>query len=226
MFPIVHRPMGGQRGATPMRHLAIRCSACPEEGLLNAHTRALPDDVAAKKFTNAGWLVAAPNKRLCPNCHEAWRARHRAPAGKEQMSVSASPIVSQKVSAAPVENEDQRIRRALPEIYVELEASYDRDAKAYRDGASDALIAEKLNVPPALVRERREKDFGPLVDPPAKRARQIGDALRALRLRNVEALRKLREYKSHYDAAFEEVETTGREIDRHIAQLVAVFDNN
>ena len=52
--------------------------------------------------------------------------------------------------------------KALPELYMALGDYYDADKKAYKPGWSDDKIASQLKLAPEFVRDRREKDFGPL----------------------------------------------------------------
>ena len=72
---------------------------------------------------------------------------------------------------------DDAARRALPTLYIALEDKYSREAKAYRGDATDATIAAELGLPAQIVAERRERDFGPLVENEAtKRRREAGEA--------------------------------------------------
>jgi hypothetical protein len=159
-FAVVNRRVSD--GGAPRPVQAIKCSACRDEDFISAHNGRAAAATIAAKFRKAGWRVGDVGEHLCPDC----AARRRGGLPKEGAKMAAvKPI-----------NEDA-IKAALPELYLELGASYDRAAKAYKGGASDLAIAAKLGLPPAIVAERRERDFGPLVESEtARQRREAGEA--------------------------------------------------
>ncbi len=88
-------------------------------------------------------------------------------------------------SAAPVAPPPEREKspdasKAFVDLLLTLDDAYDRAAKAYRAGQTDAAIAEKLGLSEQFVAATREKNFGPLAaQDSAREQRKAIEALRA-----------------------------------------------
>jgi hypothetical protein len=156
-FPLVNRVT--ERGLPPRPVHAIVCSQCPEEDFVSALNSRLPPHTVAARFQRAGWVVRDHGKHLCPACAKARRA-----------AFHSEGVMTTKATVKPAI--DDAVKRALPDLYIELGVNYDRDARAYKGGATDATIAGKLGLPEAVVAERRERDFGPLVESEAARRKR------------------------------------------------------
>ena len=162
-FNVVNRRPSPEAPPRPMQ--AIKCSACREEDFISAHNGRAPASTIAAKFRKAGWFVGDVGKHLCPGC-----------AGKRRGALHSGGSAMLKTTMTPAL--DDTARRALPILYVALEDKYDRETKAYRDGATDASIAAELHLPVAIVAERRTTDFGPLVESEAARRKRETEAAR------------------------------------------------
>ncbi|MGA2491870.1 MAG: hypothetical protein ABSF67_02840 [Roseiarcus sp.] len=160
-FPLVNRVT--ERGLPPRPVHAIACSQCPEEDFVSALNCRLPPHTVAARFQRAGWVVRDHGKHLCPACAKTRRAEVRQ-GGSAMLKATTTPAL------------DDVARRAIPELYMELATTYDREAKAYRDGVTDASLAAKFSLPTAIVAERRERDFGPLVESEAARRKREAEA--------------------------------------------------
>jgi len=148
-FPVVSHRL--EPGHAPRPVQMIACSKCGEQDFISAHNGRLPPQTTAAKFQRAGWSVRDVGKHLCPECFTSWRKGARRESGMTTKEARGAAS-------------DEAVRRAIPTLYVALEDRYDRENKAYKGGATDASIAAEVGLSVALVAERRERDFGPLVE--------------------------------------------------------------
>jgi ribosome-binding protein aMBF1 (putative translation factor) len=160
-FPVVSRAAGKRLPPRPVQEIA--CSRCPATDAISAHDGRLPPHTAALKFAQRGWSVRGVGKHLCPACTLADSRKARPPKEppmKEETKAKPAP----KVAAA---NENQApsapASSAIVDLYMRLDDAYDRAARRYREGWSDERLAKETGLALAVVRERRERDFGPLV---------------------------------------------------------------
>lgn len=158
-FPVVSRPAGEGMFARAVHEIA--CSRCPAKAVVSAHAGRLPPHTVALKFGQRGWRVAGVGKHLCPACAAAAR-----PARKPLSEDSAMPPKAAKPAIAnenTAPHASPEASRSIALLYMLLDEKYDREKKAYATGYDDARVAKETDLALALVVERRERDFGPLV---------------------------------------------------------------
>lgn len=154
------------------RAVRITCAACGgSEDLVMPKISAIPPEIQVKKFVERGWEVgSAPRLDFCPACQPKRNKRMaRRPRGATQ---EAEPVVVDIALAPPAPT-----GRMIAELYMVLDDCYDLAEKDYKPGCSDELVAAQVNLPVAVVAERRAKDFGPIKD---RRAGELNDAAQSL----------------------------------------------
>jgi len=87
-----------------------------------------------------------------------------APEGLPVGEVSAAEISAQASKVPTPAGISAQASHAIVDLYMMLDDVYDKAGKCYRKGKSDAAIARDLGLVEAVVRERRERDFWPLVE--------------------------------------------------------------
>ncbi|MEW6121622.1 MAG: hypothetical protein AB1698_03350 [Pseudomonadota bacterium] len=170
LFPPVSRPRGDD-GKRQTAHV-IRCSRCPAEDAVTAHMTRYTTQHLAGTFQQRGWRVSQSARHVCPACQraeaEARSTARAAPLKEKPAMPAATPAAVPPVSnAAPVERQagppSPAASSAIVNLYVRLEDSYDRLAKAYRADWTDERVAKETGLSVEAVAKRREADFGPLV---------------------------------------------------------------
>jgi hypothetical protein len=115
-----------------------------------------------RKLETDGWTLA--RVRQCPACNAAKsQTKENTPVAIEQpkLAVVATPPAT---TAAPMSPTDaaRAMRRAVLQW---LDEAYDVARSAYRTGITDATIATETGAAPALVKQMREENYGPLLVP-------------------------------------------------------------
>ena len=178
LFPVELRARGGD--AKRQRVFVIRCGRCPAEDMAAAHMRDLSEAHLTGTFQRRGWRVSQSGRHVCPACiseeTEARRAKH-------SQEPTAMPVPDKAVSAQPAQTgivPSPAASSAIVNLYVRLEDSYDRVAKAYRADWTDERVAKETGLSVEAVAKRREADFGPLVvDTTAEDLRREWEGLRS-----------------------------------------------
>ena len=123
----------------------------------------LHPDFVAKRMLSKGWTFGS--KLACP---EHGR-RHKAVAtATQQQDTPSMP----SIAAAPPPAPEQSLaaKKALRLVMQLLEDAYDEANKCYRQGWSDARVAEETGASPKYVADTREGYFGPIGEPAELRA--------------------------------------------------------
>lgn len=147
----------------------LECS-CGHVGAWSALRMPSPEIVKGK-FTTNGWDVRKRDA-LCPKCvaaeTAARRARHArpapepAPTAQEEAMATMTDQPAEQHAKAPLTDAAKKAHRAL---MTALEIYYDEAGRAYKEGKSDAAIADELGLSAKYVAETREAYFGPLCVP-------------------------------------------------------------
>lgn len=167
-FPVVNRAPGKRLAPRPVQEIA--CGRCPATDALSAAPSRQPAHTVALKFSQRGWRVVGVGKHVCPACVAAEARRKASPKDatpKEPAPLEEAAVPPKDVSPKAPANENAAASpaasRSIVDLYVLLEDKYDRARKAYAPGYDDARVAEETGLALAVVQERRERDFGPLV---------------------------------------------------------------
>jgi hypothetical protein len=155
-FPIVNRRIGSVGEPRPAQ--VITCSECGGVDALSAHKGRKMAEHVAGTFTQRGWIVGAVGKHLCPACIGRRRAARKNEREKATMAKEA-----EKESAKTPPERSPEASASIADMYLILSDAYDRAAKNYRPGWSDARIAKETGLSLAFVARRREDAFGPVV---------------------------------------------------------------
>jgi len=168
LWPRVYHPVNGAPGWGNV----ITCRKCEAQEVSPCRSQAVSmrgsDDVV-KQFSRKGWKKIEVGRGNCPACSQPKNRSH-----KMQVAANITSIAPARSALA---------LKALPELYMALGDYYDADKKAYKPGWSDDKIASQLKLAPEFVRDRREKDFGPLA-----KASPLAEIERALALIDADKL--------------------------------------
>lgn len=134
-------------------HIAftVECCDCGPQPV--EFDKKLPTQVVRNKLRQRGWCL--DRKARCPTHKE----KPQMAKPELHASASATTIAAQDVS------DEARVARRLATMLIE--EKFDPAKGNYRDGYSDAKIAEETGAAPAFVAKRREEDYGPLKEPEA-----------------------------------------------------------
>ncbi len=112
-----------------------------------------PPDKIARQLRNMGWVLGN-NRATCPE--------H----GKKEKPVTEPKTLAEQLEpAVSTAQRSDAAKRAKRMIYMALEDYYDDAKHCYKQGQSDAKIADDHGVSVEFVRKIREEDFGPLAEP-------------------------------------------------------------
>ncbi|MBK5923751.1 hypothetical protein CCR90_08135 [Rhodovulum sulfidophilum] len=138
-----------------VNRVRARCDACGREEVVTCNYLRrpaqgwVPDEGQAKrKMIGRGW-AEVKGKLHCPGCEAKRKATG--------MAKTTKPAPAPK----PEEALRQPTRAQKREIMDLLEEVYDTAAERYRQGDTDATVAEVLGVMPGWVAEIRDAFFGP-----------------------------------------------------------------
>lgn len=153
----VPRPVPPGGGTLPPRPVQmITCSRCPASDCIPVYPSRLPAEAVTAKFRKRGWHVGDVGHHLCPACHSAKRRPSPKP---ESPAMSQSSRQPAKPSASPAASD------AIVNLYLILSDAYDRAKRSFKPGWDDERVARETGLAVAVVEERRERDFGPLIPP-------------------------------------------------------------
>lgn len=128
-------------------------------------------DVLHNHFRRKGWEIDRTAR-----C-EACQAMRRKPKMSRVSQPSVAPevrsgslVAAAAAAGAAVALPSPAMRKAKVLVYMALDEYYDAEARRYRAGKSDKIIADECDVAEDVVAKLREADFGPLREPDEVRA--------------------------------------------------------
>lgn len=161
----------------------ISCGECGQTDQVWNSDSSVNSAKARKKWEERGWIVGAgPKADRCPVCADRIRNPRKKPVlkvvkpgGNAEEGSMAATIDAR--NGAPFPEISPAVRAKIPEMYMILGDYFDAAKGRYRDGWSDARVARETGLSEAMVKSRRESDFGKLKDRRGETA--VADALKA-----------------------------------------------
>lgn len=161
LFPVVSRPKGDDGRLWPVQ--IITCAECKQEGQLAAHLGRMGVSGVENAFARRGWEVGDKGTGTCPDCITERQRKKRAAraAGAPMAAQPKANGAAHDTAATPAAS------KGIVEMYMLLDDKYDRATKRYKGDYSDARVAKETGLAEAVVAERRNKDFGPVITAPS-----------------------------------------------------------
>jgi hypothetical protein len=135
-------------------HIALQCHRCGEQDHWSAAQMIGPDRVVPK-IIQLGW--EANGKVTCPKC-VMMRRSNVVPIERKEAPVATVA----KIPTSTMIDEQKKNKRL---VILALEDYYDEPKGRYRDGKSDATVADELSLSAGFVANVREEFYGKLLEP-------------------------------------------------------------
>jgi hypothetical protein len=194
------KPVGG------IYAVEAHCSTpdCGKVFRLELH-RMEPPQSCIKKIERQGWRIG--NKITCPQHSGRTRPQKEEAMGTDNgrqagagttraAALAGTSSGAAGVALATAASDAARLGKRM--VYQWLEECYSPGPPpGYKDGMTDARVAQECNVSPELVKKIREEDFGPLSAPPELIA--VQDQLTAGYAKATEMEREARRFRGDLD---------------------------
>jgi hypothetical protein len=188
MRPLSYEVKSRLVGGVMKPHAVTVCVRCKAEGSLAMPRDGHNPEQVQQKFQREGWRFDAWSRgfNVCRSCVEKAAHKHSQGGVVVPMKSATAPAVAPAAIAAKIEQTSPALRKRVRDL---LAGVFDEDKGFYLDGYSDPRVAAECEVAEVVVREIREKAFGPLKSSPELDA--LGADLAALHKLQAEALQLL-----------------------------------